>query len=236
MASKKLKSLTDDEVWARWNERMTRVRHELHYVFSTRKKFRDVTATFENNDDLKAIGGEVYQWLFFMWARDIVIAVRRELDSDTNAICLGRLLDEMAQRPKVITRRRFLDGIPEEDFKFKMLSVTFDGHGVVKAADAMDDNLDPAGIANDRKHLLKVAKPVLAYANQLIAHRSETEEVPITLGEVNGAVDEIETVFLKYYAIINGPALMGLEPSIIGDWMKPFRIPWIKQHGEDGEA
>lgn len=33
-------------------------------------------------------------------------------------------------------------------------------------------------------------------------------------------MEEIETVFLKYYDIINGPALMGLEPSIIGDWMK----------------
>lgn len=100
----------------------------------------------------------------------------------------------------------------------------------------MDDYLDPAGIAIDRKHLLKVAKPVLAYANQLIAHRSQREKVPVTLRDVNRAVDEIETVFLKYYAIINGPALVGLEPSIIGDWMKPFTIPWIKQHEDDGEA
>ena len=44
--------------------------------------------------------------------------------------------------------------------------------------------------ADDRRRLLKVAKPVLEYANQLIAHRSETEEVKVTLGDVNRSVDD----------------------------------------------
>ena len=30
--SKKLKKVPDEEVWTRWNERMTHIRHELHYV------------------------------------------------------------------------------------------------------------------------------------------------------------------------------------------------------------
>ena len=158
MGSKKLKKLSEDEVWKRWNERMTRVRDELHHVFSTRKKFRDVTSLFETNSELKAIGGDVWDWLFRMWARDIVISIRRELDNDVNTVCLGRLLDEMAQRPKVITRRRFLRDIPHSDFMFQILSRTFDAHGVIKAqgTDAMEDSLDPTGISQDRKHLLKV--------------------------------------------------------------------------------
>ena len=179
---------------------MTRVKHELTDVFSTRKKFRDVTAMFETNKDLNAIGGVVYEWLFRMWSRDIVIAVRRELDNDTNTVCLGRLLDEMSQRAQVITRRRFLRDIPESDFMFHILSETFTKHGVVKAgalADPMDDYLDPAGIAEDRKRMAKIAKPVIAYANQLVAHRSETEQIKVTLGDVNRSVDEIEKVFLS---------------------------------------
>jgi hypothetical protein len=44
---------------------------------------------------------------------------------------------------------------------------------------------------------------------------------------VNRTVEAIEEVFVKYYAIIVGPSLMGLEPSIIHDWMKPFTIPWL---------
>jgi len=39
-------------------------------------------------------------WEFLLlWDREAVIAVRRELDDDTNVISLGALLDEMAERP-----------------------------------------------------------------------------------------------------------------------------------------
>ena len=77
---------------------------------------------------------------------------------------------------------------------------------------------------------------MLAYANQLVAHRSETEHVPVTLGEVNRTLEEIEQVFRKYYAIIVGPSLTGLEPSIIGDWMKPFEIPWLEPQAARSDA
>ena len=227
--SKKLKSLSDEDMWKRWNERMGRVRQELHYVYGTRGRFNAITGLFEKNEKLKAVGGDVYDWMFRMWARDVVIAIRRELDSDSNTVCLGRLLDEMAQRPKVITRARYLGEIAEDDFRYRMLWNTFDDFGVISqsATASLTDYLDPTGISVDRKRLLKVARPVLAYANQLVAHRSETEHVPVTLGDVNRAVEVIEEVFLKYYAIIVGPSVMGLEPSIIHDWMKPFEIPWF---------
>jgi hypothetical protein len=228
--SKKLKTLSDENVWTRWNERMKRARQDLHAVYGTRRRFLDVTSLFEKNSALKAVGGDVYDWLFRLWARDIVIAIRRELDNDSNTVCLGRLLDEMAQRPKVITRERYLQGIPEDDFRHRMLWATFDGFGVIgqSATAPLTDYLDPSGIASDRRRLLTVAKPVLAYANQLVAHRSETEHVPVTLGEVNRALEAIDEVFTKYYAIIVGPTLMSLEPSIIHDWMKPFTMAWIE--------
>jgi hypothetical protein len=234
MASKKLRHLTEEEVWTRWNERMTKVRQALHHVFATRWQFRAVTEMFERNDALKAVGGDVHRWLFLMWARDVVIAVRRELDNDTNTVCLGRLLDEMAQRPRVITRARFLGRVSREDARFRMLDKTFTSHAIVSPdpAQPMGDHLDPEGISRDRKHLYAVAKPVLAYANQILAHRNEDEDVPVTLGDINRAVDEIEAVFLKYYTIINGPTLMGLEPSVIGNWTKPFEIPWLAPEQE----
>jgi hypothetical protein len=227
--SKKLRKLSDEDVWTRWTERMTRVRNELHYVYGTRKRFNDITGLFEKNDKLKSIGGDVYDWMFRMWARDIVIAIRRELDNDTNTVCLGRLLDEMAQRPKVITRARYLQGIEESDFRYRILWTTFDSFSVLRQSDTapLTDYLDPAGISADRRRLVQMAKPVLVYANQLVAHRSETEHVPVTLGDVNRTVEVIEEVFLKYYAIIVGPSLIGLEPSIVGHWMKPFEIPWL---------
>ena len=110
-----------------------------------------------------------------------------------------------------------------------MLWQTFDDFGIVRQSEMapLTDYLDPAGIAADRQRLAKVAKSVLAYANQLLAHRSETEHVPVTLGDVNRTVEAMEEIFIKYYAIIVGPSLVGLEPSLIGNWMAPFEIPWL---------
>ena len=54
MSSIRFKNLTDDQVWERWHDRIHAIRHELHFVFNTVKKFRIVTKMFETNDDLKA--------------------------------------------------------------------------------------------------------------------------------------------------------------------------------------
>lgn len=234
MASKHFQNLPDEEVWARWQERVERIRHELHYVYTNRNKFRIMTKMFEQNAKLKAIGGQVFEWLFYQWARDAIIAVRRELDPDSNTVSLGCLLDEMAERPEVLTRRRYLGRITDEsDFRWGMLNPVFEGYGLIKAADSMGDYLDPAHIRKDRNALDAECKPVKEYANRMLAHRTPIEEMPLTIGQLNKAIDAFEPIFVKYYAIVKGASLIGLEPSIIGDWTAPFRIPWSSEANDE---
>ena len=59
--------------------------------------------------------------------------------------------------------------------------------------------------------------------------------MPLTLGQLNRAIDSFEPTFVKYYAIVSGPSLTGLEPSIIGDWTAPFCLAWIQQPAEDAD-
>jgi hypothetical protein len=187
---------------------------------------------FEENEDLKAIGGQVYEWLFHMWARDTIIGIRRELDDDRNTISFGTLLDEMAERPTILTRRKFTGySTGKEVFIFQMLDEAFDRYGIVKAADRLDDHIDPKAIRADRRQLDRAAKPVTDYANRLVAHRTPIDEMPLTYGQLNAAMDAMEPAFTKYYAVVNGGALMGLEPAMIGEWTKPFTIPWVKPQG-----
>jgi hypothetical protein len=234
MASKKFHNLSDEQVWARWQERIERIRHELHYVYTNRNKFRIMTKMFEDNPKLKAIGGQIFEWLFFQWARDAIIAVRRELDPDSNTVSLGCMLDEMVERPEVLTRRRYVGRIRDEsDFRWRMLNTVFDGYGLIKATDSMGDYMDPVCIQNDRDALDTECKPVKDYANRMLAHRTPIEEMPLTIGQLNKAIDVFEPMFVKYYAIVNGASLMGLEPSIIGDWTAPFRIAWSSEKQDE---
>lgn len=110
---KRFKDLTDDEVFARWRERLEKVHNELMYLATTRRRFKDVEELFADNKRLHAIGSQPYRWIQGMWGRDAVIAVRRELDDDANTICFGTLLDEMASRPKVLTRARYMNFMKE---------------------------------------------------------------------------------------------------------------------------
>jgi hypothetical protein len=96
MATQRLRDLTDDEAFARWQERFDQIHKELMYLMTTRRKFEDIREMFNKNERLNKIGSQPYRWLLGIWGRDAVIAVRRELDDDKNTICLGTLLDEMA--------------------------------------------------------------------------------------------------------------------------------------------
>ena len=230
MATPKLKDLTDDDAFERWQERFDQIHKELMYLMTTRRKFEDIREMFNANTRLNAIGSQPYRWILGMWGRDAVIAVRRELDNDTNTICLGTLLDEMASRPEVLTRARYMAFMRKsEQFLIDLNDKAFTKRGVVKpTTDPSQDYMDPAVIKADRKSLDKAAKPVLEYANRLVAHRTPTiDKLEVTIKQINDAIDAIEPVFQKYHVIMTGSSLMRLEPYNQGDdWRRTFTFPW----------
>ena len=228
MATKRFDKLTEDEVYGRWMKRIAEVRQELHELFANRRRFRDVTSMFENNPELKQVGGQVYDWLLRMWVNDAAVSVRREVDDDSNTVTLGKLLDEMAQRPTILTRRRYLKDVLHSDQLREFLDDTFHAYGIISpTADPMEDYLDPAYIKADRKALDKGTEPIVEYVNRVIAHRTPDYTTKATYKDLNKAIDSFEQTFQKYFAIIDGRGLGKLEPTVIGDWTVPFQIPWV---------
>jgi hypothetical protein len=230
MKASKLDRLTDDQVFARWKTHFDVIHKELTYLMSTRRKFEDIREMFNSNARLRAIGSQPYGWILGIWGRDAVIAVRRELDDDRNTICFGSLLDEMAARPRVLTRARYMAFMKNSDqFLIDSNNRTFSKRGIIKpTSNPNDDYLDPAVIKADRKTLNIAAKPVLAYANRLVAHRTPTlDRLEVSINQINHAIDAIEPVFKKYHVILTGSSLVRLEPYNQGDdWRETFTFPW----------
>lgn len=225
---KHVDDMTDDEVFARWLTRIEPIRHELKWLYASRRQFRAVTEMFETNPQLNAIGGRVFEWLKEMWIHDTVINVRRELDDTRNVESFGVLLDEALKRPQVLTRRRFVDGIAETDFRWELLNDKFTALGIIKsAADSMDDYLAPANISADRKGLNRVADSVLAFADRAVAHRTPGFTNSATFKDLNDAIDSIEPVFKKYFEIINGNSFDLLDRPLDSEWAKPFEFAWL---------
>lgn len=127
---KHVDEMTNDELFARWLTRIEPIRHELKWLYASRRQFRAVTEMFETNPQLNAIGGRVFEWLKEMWIHDTVLNVRRELDDKRNVESFGVLLDEASKRPQVLTRRRFVHGIAEDDYRWDLLNEKFAALGV----------------------------------------------------------------------------------------------------------
>lgn len=231
MGRSKLRGMTDDDIWKRWVERINTIHIELAFVFANRRKFLEVQEMFQRNERLNTIGSQPYQWILGHWGRDTVMAVRRELDNDRNTISFGALLDEMADRNNVATRRRFLGRLAEpgaEEFLLRTNNESYDRWGAVsRTSRPLEDYLSADGIRADRQSLNKAAKPVLDYGNQLIAHRTPIGQLPLTINQIHGSLDAIEGVFKKYFVILTGSALTEIEPTNVGDdWKETFKFPW----------
>ena len=231
MGRNKLRGLTSDEIWKRWVDRINQIHIELAFVFANRRKFLEVQEMFQKNERLSKIGSQTYQWILGHWGRDTVMAIRRELDNDRNTISFGALLDEMADRNNVVTRKRFLGKLAEpgaEEFLVRSNNESFTRWGVVsRTSRPLEDYLNAEGMRTDRQSLNKAAKPVLDYGNQLVAHRTPIGKLPLTINQIHEALDAIEPVFKKYFVILTGSALMEIEPTNVGDdWKETFKFPW----------
>ena len=103
--------LSDDEQWAAWQEQIRRIQNETTYAFQSRVVFRAILEMFENAA-LQKEGGFVYEWIGSIYGRDQVLAVRRELDRDSEVVNLIQLMYQIVRRPQVVSRARYLTHFP----------------------------------------------------------------------------------------------------------------------------
>jgi len=212
--------LADDRQWAAWQAHIERIWTETTYAFENRLVFRTILEMYQNNAQLQQDGGFVYDWIAGVYGRDQVMAVRRELDRDSEVVNLVQLMYQIVRRPEAISRTRYLAHFPpdtvisarEQNEQFDRLCGT-------------GPFIDVAVVRADRNKLEKKCRAVIRYANKLVAHRT-TAQVPLTFKQIHEAMDAIEEVLKKYYVILTGGALVGAEPAIQFAWRKAFRIPW----------
>jgi hypothetical protein len=72
-----------------------------------------------------------------------------------------------------------------------------------------------------------VLKGVSRYVNQYLAHRQETPHAKVpAFTDLHEAIDLLGALVRRYMLVIED-ADQVLEPVVLGDWMAPFRVPWL---------
>ena len=232
-------ALTEGQQWAQWEKDVRRIYTETVYAFKNRLVYRELWRIFSENPKLKANGGFIWTWIKCIYGRDQVLAIGREVDKHTEVINLIQLMYQMIQRPKVISRTRFMTMLdldnPEKNRSELLKEVLRESNNRWFSENIGDgEYLDLAKIKKDRNWIEKQCKAVMKYRHKVVAHRSPME-LTLTIEQIDKALDAIEKMLQKYYLLFTGASLMGAEPAIQFDWHDVFTYPWIDQKRDEDE-
>lgn len=228
MAQRKPETMSDDELFADWLDWIGKVRKELEGLAWNRRMFRDVSKVFEHNAHLQEVGGFVYEWLRLNYAAAAAIAFRREVDRARH-MGFVHLLAEIADRPRVFSRRRFYEqwGEPRHDIDEEMRKRAFESIPFVQpTTDSMGDHVDSAVPLADIETLRADTEVAQNFVEQTIAHRTRGEPETITFVQFNQAVDAITPIFTRWHTRLTLSTVVQLEPTAQFNTHEVFTFPW----------
>ena len=78
----------------------------------------------------------------------------------------------------------------------------------------------------DREELERKTRVVFEYAQKIVAHRTPIDNLSIKANDIHEALDALEPVLQKYYAILIGPSLVSATAAIQWNWMDVFTFAW----------
>ena len=91
-------------------------------------------------------------------------------------------------------------------------------------------------VREDLKSLEDAGGAVKRFANKKLAHLDEKgHEVELKFSDIDGAIEILEKIIIKYLAIFRAAGWSFLLPVWQYDWTAIFREPWIPNRDHRGE-
>jgi hypothetical protein len=214
------------EKWKRWIDGP--IKSDVLTMHLQRDAYRTVSEMLaENADNLP----ESYWWEFMRdtYATTQAVAVRRQADTHKDVATLGKLIEEIRDDHRRITREFWLAEWSDPDDPF-MQREAVRGWADQYAGDD-ERYLDAAIPASDLDTLTDAAADVRAYVDRHVAHSEKpsqvSAEITLTLKDVHDDIDVIGSLFKKYYNLLTASSFVMLVPVIQHDWLAAFRVAWM---------
>ncbi len=198
------------------------VRREITRLTFQRDIFKEVTQDIIQKNPRIQIPSAFYSWMKNAYITDITIGIRRQVDTNKRTISFTNFLEELANNPRLITRRSFIT-------KYKGSNVEMDANrDFDKFSKPGNPYIDSHKVKADLRKLSKLWEITEKYINKRIAHidRHGVRKIP-TFKDLDNCVDLLGTLLLKYLLLIEGEGLVQVMPTIQNDWKAIFREPWI---------
>lgn len=203
--------------WVRWWNLLF---DDIKTIAHHRDLYRQVTAMVEANPALH-VPSAFYDWMQLAYVTSQASAIRRLVDWDRRSVSLIRLIEEIADHPEVISRRRFV-GLYRGH-----LPTRFGHRGFERVARSGTDMVAPRLIRRHRRDLLIAHRRLRIFVNKYVAHRDKRpmRRLP-TYADLDRCVDVVERLGKEFSFILKAEGT-SVVPVMPYDWKKPFRVAWI---------
>lgn len=204
--------------WVRWWRLLF---DDIKTIAHHRDLYRRVTAMVEANQALH-VPSPFYDWMQRAYVMGQASAIRRMVDWDWRTISLIRLIEEMADHPEVLSRRRYV-GHYRGHLPAKFGHMHFD-----RLTRPGADRVDRRTIQRHRQELLEAHRRLRLFVNKHVAHRARhpMRRLP-THAELDRCVDVLEGLGKEFSLILKAEGT-DVVPIMFYGWDKPFHVAWIK--------
>ncbi len=150
------------------------------------------------------------------------MAIRRQAEISTRVELLASLLHEIAKRPELASRERFVG-----QYKWGMQHVgdkEFDNFAGVGGG-----HIRTSLLLKDLQRIDDAAKVAKTYVDRHIAHTDKQRrpnDIPTELS-IDEAVDTLGDLLRRYVLLFDQANRDPIAPVILYDWTAPFRLAWI---------
>jgi len=182
------------------------------------------------NKTLANTPSHFYQWMATNFIASAAIAVRRQADSDKQAVSLRRLLEELQTYPQLFSRQYHTSLYTNPGMPKDYPDASYD-----RIVGKGRSELDPAAIQKEIDELTAKTEAIRHYVDRKIAHydpRRLTQAVP-TFNDLEDAIHYLDKLVCRYNLIIKATWMDTLMPTFQYDWQEIFTVPWMDTPGGD---
>ena len=193
---------------------------EVGDLLSKRSLYKDLVQIVNANPTTRRPDYFV-AWLQENYAIALSLGVRRMIDTDHRSISLGRLLYELIESPRTITReahRVLYIALPE------LADGTFD-----RCVGEGRQFLPQSAARSDLRALEGASARVHRLVNKRYAHSSQLSAIRRmpTFEELHSALDLVDETLAKYHVLLLAESFQTAEPEPQYEWTDALRTPWL---------
>jgi hypothetical protein len=212
--------LNDDQLHQRWVGWLDIIAGDVFRLRNSQQMWIELVEIVRANPEIPE-PGHIMGWIKNMYGAYIAVGIRAQADTQSNVICLARLLRGIRSRPRVISRGRFKGHYQPEDAGFA--DSDFD-----KLAGPRREYVDPAIVGKDLDRLRAISLETKEVVTKHIVHRGEEPaEKDVTFDELHRVLEEIARLFQKYYQLLTGARYLTTVPVQQYDWKQALTVAWL---------